>query len=561
MQNLFNIHQNKIELETELKKKEFVNDWDLSIRTLSQSFITWNRLQKNHIVGVMTLKDVRHRSDWLQRYPNRFLLLHKGSRCDDSIIIGHGKYSKVYKRSNCAYKFIKFFNKRDSQEIISVLKCNLKELLFFHSMNHPNVMRPLRSQIVMEHGRIRRLVHELPLAKCTLLSMILSNEISSFDDIVSIMFGVAKGLQYMHQNNIVHGDVKPSNILIMSDYTPIVSDFTLTTFEGKGNEIAFGTLFWRSPECLIQKDCTIKSDVWSFGVMLLDCLYGSIYFRDVLTSNDSKQLLNNVIHVIGQPPLEWVSKFMGNNEESTQLLFQKNPHIYEKMKLSPLGVLGKEQDKVQFLDLISNIVKWNPEDRFSMTEVLSHPFFDRNKLNTSALWTNNSSEGPDANSSVVNNESLLSKMIAQTLSTQRSKVTCSIIWRNDFEKQHFRDTIIKWHNTTFRKKNIIEKWLVDDIVIMCKRVIERLRSNGSTFNTDNIIYECAAFCSYIWEDRWSHDDDFESSLYHIIHTLDMTGFPLQVTEEMLGERSTKAVGERSAKAVEETKMKQYKFKF
>ena len=226
-------------------------------------------------------------------------------------MVGQGQYSRVYKKGDFAYKVIKFPTRPKMSEALALtMKCNLKELMFFHSMTHPNVMKPMRSQVIMVHGQIRRIIHEMPAARCTLATMVRSNEITSYNDIATIFTEVGKGLAYMHDHQIIHGDIKPSNILIMPDYRYVVSDFTLTTLRNKGNEIAFGTLFWRAPECAAEIECDTPADVWSFGLMMLDCIYSCTYCQQVLNVSSNEDLLTKLVHVVGQPSRDWVSRYL-----------------------------------------------------------------------------------------------------------------------------------------------------------------------------------------------------------------------------------------------------------
>jgi serine/threonine protein kinase len=518
--------------------KSFENDFDLSISVLTQSFITWNRLQEQSVVRYRTVEDVRHHEKWKDKYVNRFVLMHKGSSCQESIVIGSGKYCKVYKRYQFAYKYVKIGYDREDVESKSVLKCNLKELCYFHSMCHPNVMRPMRSQIVMEHGKIRRLIHEMPLARCTLLQMIEAHEISSFDDVVSVMTGVAKGLGYMNSHNIVHGDVKPGNILIMKDYTPVVSDFTLTTFSGRGKEISFGTLYWRAPECLACHSCDTPADVWGFGVMLLDCLYGCIYFKDVLTATDNTGMMVQIAGMIGQPPTGWCERFRVDED-----IFLQNTNIQDTtIRSSPLSVMGLDRDKINLVDLISLILKWNPEDRLEMKDVLKHPFFT--KIIPKFEDAFECSAEDRFSKSISNNLQFAQRYEAGSNSSIiLGNVVWNIQWRNDFERIHLCKSVVRYYNLFLNKGKggSFDEKLLQDIVVVCKKVIERLRYLGTTFNIDNIVKWCTSFYCFVWEDIWTDNVEFESSLFHILKLVDYVGFPLIVKERKLGDEKNKRV--------------------
>ncbi|OHT17343.1 hypothetical protein TRFO_12517 [Tritrichomonas foetus] len=103
------------------------------------------------------------------------------------------------------------------------------------------------------------------------------------EHILSIAYGIAKGLDYLHSNKIVHGNLKPSNILLDSSLKPHLSDFMFVKQNADKNEINF-VINYTSPELLkgmTEKkplNPTPKSDIYSFGMILYELLTGQVPF-------------------------------------------------------------------------------------------------------------------------------------------------------------------------------------------------------------------------------------------------------------------------------------------
>ncbi|XP_029378134.1 interleukin-1 receptor-associated kinase 4 isoform X2 [Echeneis naucrates] len=91
--------------------------------------------------------------------------------------------------------------------------------------------------------------------------------------------GAARGLEYLHSNHHVHRDVKSANILLNEQFVAKISDFGLTRASAKRTsttmmtERIVGTRAYMAPEAL-RGEITPKSDVFSFGVVLLEILSG-----------------------------------------------------------------------------------------------------------------------------------------------------------------------------------------------------------------------------------------------------------------------------------------------
>ncbi|XP_057419979.1 cysteine-rich receptor-like protein kinase 10 [Lotus japonicus] len=113
-----------------------------------------------------------------------------------------------------------------------------------------------------------------------------------------IIEGIARGILYLHDHSrlkVIHRDLKPSNILIDQNMNPKISDFGLARMvsidqdRGNTNRIV-GTYGYMSPEYAMHGQFSEKSDVFSFGVIVLETISAKKNTRSLLANDDDDLL-------------------------------------------------------------------------------------------------------------------------------------------------------------------------------------------------------------------------------------------------------------------------------
>ncbi|CAL1358329.1 unnamed protein product [Linum trigynum] len=194
--------------------------------------------------------------------------------------LGQGGFGPVYKGKLQEGRevAVKKLSKRSGQGLVEFRN----ELILIAKLQHTNLVRILGCCI---HGEEKMLVYEYMPNK-SLDSFIFSDEskrvLLDWNKRFDIIEGIAQGLLYLHKYSrvtIIHRDLKISNILLDENLNPKISDFGLARiFNTDASEAntnrPVGTYGYMSPEYAMDGNFSTKSDVFSFGVMLLEIVSG-----------------------------------------------------------------------------------------------------------------------------------------------------------------------------------------------------------------------------------------------------------------------------------------------
>eukprot|EP00501_MAST-03F_sp_TOSAG23-6_P002183 GSMAST32.ASY1.ANO1.2283.1 assembled CDS len=160
--------------------------------------------------------------------------------------------------------------------------------------------------------------------------------------IPKLLYGILKGIEYLHSQQKLHRDIKPSNVLLSSAGEVKVSDFGIAhSVNFHGQKTFTGTMLYMSPERLEGLHYSYASDIWSVGLIIM-------------------------VMALGQLPFQGVDGFWGMKEAlKTSNGIRK---IADKM------MQGKHSLSSDLCDFCKQCLQMDPNKRPSAKQLLQHKF-------------------------------------------------------------------------------------------------------------------------------------------------------------------------------------------
>ncbi|KAF3451505.1 hypothetical protein FNV43_RR07600 [Rhamnella rubrinervis] len=243
--------------------------------------------------------------------------------------IGRGGFGTVYKGTlksgiQVAVKTLSAQSKQGAREFLT-------EINTISNVKHPNLVELVGCCV---EGANRILVYEYVENNSldrALLGSQSENHKLDWSKRSAICMGIAVGLAYLHEElvpHIVHRDIKASNILLDKDFNPKIGDFGLAKlFPDDITHISTriaGTTGYLAPEYALGGQLTLKADVYSFGVLILETISGRSSAKENWGGTQQKFLLEWAwqLHEEGRL-LEIVDPEMGEYPEEEVVRYMK----------------------------------------------------------------------------------------------------------------------------------------------------------------------------------------------------------------------------------------------
>jgi len=204
-----------------------------------------------------------------------------------------------------------------------------------------------------------------------------------------VMCQILLGMEYIHSKGIIHRDLKPANILVMQEEDDLpyarICDFGLSCYPSNYRPSTPGavTSWYRAPEiCCEYDNYSFPSDMWSIGCIFFEMLVKKPFIK--INKDNSKAVFKEIIAYL---PEKFTSRQI--NEFIADGDCGKFKHGYSENltpgKKSFMAHLSKVEDsefnkiggtKKEMAEILTNLLTLQPENRWSASKCLEHPFFD-----------------------------------------------------------------------------------------------------------------------------------------------------------------------------------------
>ena len=278
---------------------------------------------------------------------NRFLPIPKSvsqnleaePKLNDFIVmkeLGSGSFGHVllaqHKITQAKYA-IKAIDKR-SRVNIQEMPYFIREIEIMYRVHHPNVVKLFGH---FEDNNYCYFIMEY-MPGGNIYSIVQRTHVVTLQEIASIMKDVISAVYFLHHMHpkIVHRDIKPENVLLDQGNHAKLTDFGWSNYMEGGikRTTVCGTPVYLAPEIINNTGHDEHVDIWCIGVLLFEL-------------------------IVGRPP------FSGETEQAVR-------YNIARMRINWPRNLDKDA-----ADLISKILKYNPEQRISLEQMLLHPFFTK----------------------------------------------------------------------------------------------------------------------------------------------------------------------------------------
>lgn len=182
----------------------------------------------------------------------------------------------------------------------------------------------------------------------------------------SYLWQILAGLSYLHENSVIHVDLKPDNILIDKEGHLVICDFSHAFWDFENNnEFSRGAISITAPENLLEVEYLPEYDVWSAACIAYEMAVG----RQLFSATNELTQLRDIFQLCGTPTeKDWPK----SRSSKLWKLFADEPCCVGDLSTH----LATDIPNSQLCDLLQRMLVLNPAQRISAAKALEHPYFD-----------------------------------------------------------------------------------------------------------------------------------------------------------------------------------------
>ena len=305
-----------------------------------------------------------------KQYPNTSLQFYKYGR-----LIGQGAFGKVNLGLNILtgrIVAVKSFNKSNSELTGDNMKKIKYETDLMKKLNHPNITKILE---MFEDEKYFLIIMEY-INGGNLFSFVKKRRKLSEKTAKFLFRQIILGIKYIHEQNVVHRDIKLENLLIDLNNNVKICDFGIGRKVTSKNQLLFdqcGTLMYMAPEILLStKEKGYEGfpvDIWSSGISLYIMLSGTLPFNYKNKKNENEEEENEEDESMSDK-----SKSKKNEDDNFELQYSI---VYKEPK-------HIENISDEARDLLKGLLNKDPKKRLTCEQILNHPWlYNFKEKNTS----------------------------------------------------------------------------------------------------------------------------------------------------------------------------------
>ncbi|EDO37435.1 predicted protein [Nematostella vectensis] len=247
----------------------------------------------------------------------------------------------------------------------------LREIKILSRFKHENIIGILDIIRAPRAEDMKDIYIVQPLMETDMYKLLKTQRLSN-DHICYFLYQILRGLKYIHSANVLHRDLKPSNLLLNTTCDLKICDFGLARIADPDHDHTgflteyVATRWYRAPEIMLNSKGYSKAiDIWSVGCILAEMLAN----RPLFPGKHYLDQLNLILNVLGSPIAD---DLLCIKNEKARSYLQSLPY---KPKTPFIKLFSNADAKA--LDLIENLLAFNPNKRITVEEALAHPYLEQ----------------------------------------------------------------------------------------------------------------------------------------------------------------------------------------